>query len=168
MLIDPETIEDPGGAGEAATDSWASEQARIAQQLREDGVSKEMARGVTNARFVADMRDDLARAGITLGLSPDEAVTRLFDPSDPISRMPFLARFRELVHLRVRNAGQKWESNDLIDLMFLSSAAAYGGVVIGERTTIAYLRQARSVPPGAELATNLAEGLSLLQQNLDR
>lgn len=168
MLIDPETIEDPGGAGEAATDSWARDQARIARQLRADGVSQEMARRVTDARFVMDMRDDVARAGITVGVPPDQAVTRLLDPSDPIKRLPFLARFRELVHLRVRNAGQKWEGNDLIDLMFLGSAAAYADLVIGERATIGYLRQARSVPPGAELATNLAQGLTLLQEQLDR
>lgn len=165
-LIDPEIIEDPGGAGAAAAASWASEQSRIAKQLRDDGVSKEKARHVTNARFVVDMRDDVARAGIAVGLSPSDVSKRLLGPLDPVSQMPFLARFREVVHLRVRNAGQKWEGNDLIDLMFLSCAAGYADVVIGERTTIAYLRQARAVPPGAALATSLAEGLDLLRPRL--
>lgn len=58
---------------------------------------------------------------------------------------------------RLRNVGQRWEKNDLTDIMFLACAGGYADVVAGERQAVGYLRQAGDVPPGARLATPLAE-----------
>jgi hypothetical protein len=44
-----------------------------------------------------------------------------------------------------------------MDIMFLCCAAGYADVVVGERQTIGYLRQARIVPDGAALARSLPE-----------
>jgi hypothetical protein len=60
------------------------------------------------------------------------------------------------------NAGQRWEANDLVDIMFLCCAAGYADVVVGERRTIGYLRQARHPPPHARTATILREALDFL------
>ena len=63
-----------------------------------------------------------------------------------------LARFRELLHLRVANADDKWEANDLNDILYLCGAAGYADVVVGERKTCNYLlRMTDQVPSGAEV-----------------
>lgn len=156
-IIDTQAIDDPGGVGAKAAES----QAELAERLRAHGAQRELARRVVDTRFILDMKDDLARAGLSLGLLPDELLDRLAD-NDRIARMPFLARMRELIYQRVRNVGQGWQGNDLIDSMFLSCAAGYADVVVGERATIGYLRQSRVVPAGARLATTLAEAAALL------
>ncbi len=66
--------------------------------------------------------------------------------------MPFLAQMNQLLFARLRNAEQRWEANDLIDIMFLSCAAGYADVLVGERATIGYLRQARAPRASAVLA----------------
>lgn len=165
-LIDMEAIEDEGGAAEAAAKRWANAFAVLAARLHADRADRELSWRAVHANFLLDLRDELAGTGMSLNLAPEEVVERLCADDDPIGRMPFLARMRQLLFVRVRNFGQRWAPNDLIDSMFISCAAGYADVVIGERSMIGYLRQGRELPPGARLATTLAEGLELLGPSL--
>jgi len=97
---------------------------------------------------------------------PKRVIEYLAGDDDPIARMPFLAQMRQMLFARLRNHTQRWEANDLIDILFLCCAAGYADVVVGERQAIGYLRQARTPRPRARLATTLQEAISMLR--LDR
>ena len=69
-----------------------------------------------------------------------------------------LGRFRELVHLRVSNADDKWHRNDLNDTLFLCTAGAYADIVVGEKKMTSYLMRAQGkVPEGAQRCRRLEE-----------
>ena len=77
--------------------------------------------------------------------------------------MPYVGRLSEVLYLRLRNADEKWEANDLNDLNFLCAAAGYADIIIGEKKTIEYLRRAESrVPPSSQLCRQLSEAVGLL------
>ena len=154
-MVDPEALPDIGG--DAASANWAQKFERLAAQLKASGARPDVTRRVTHANLLLDMLDDLARAGLSVGLDTEAVILRLTEPNDPVSRMPFVSRVRGILYGRLRNAGQRWEKNDLMDIMFLACAGGYADVVAGERQAIGYLRQAGDVPPGARLATSLAE-----------
>lgn len=161
-IIDAEAIEDEGGVAAAAAELWARAHAELAERLRTDRADRQLVWRVVHGRLLLDLADDLAQAGMSLELAPSQVIERLSGPGDPVGGMPFLARIRQLLFARVRNVGQRWEGNDLIDSIFLSCAAGYADVVIGERSAMGYLRQGRHLPPGAQLARTLAEGVQLL------
>ena len=117
---------------------------------------------VATATLIEDLIDDVLRAARAESTTPERVIAYLPGPEDPIARMPFLGQMRQLLFARLRNHTKRWEGNDLIDILFLSCAAGYADVVVGERQTIAYLRQARMPPPRAQLATSLEEAIGLL------
>jgi hypothetical protein len=159
-LVDREAIPDEGG--EAAAASWAEAFRDLSEQLRTHGAGRDMVRRVSHARLILDVYDELLPLGDSLRLSADEVVDRLTTPDDPIAAMPFLSRVRAVLFARLRNVGQSWEANDLFDIMFLCCATGYADVVVGERRSVGYLRQARNVSPGANLASTLEEGVAAL------
>ena len=115
---------------------------------------------------LVDMMDDIVRVARAAKVSPEAVFDRLADDDDddPVSRMPFLGQMRQMLFARMRNSHQRWEANDLVDIIFLCCAAGYADLVVGERRTIGYLRQARQPPPRAQLATSLREVLELLER----
>lgn len=158
-LIDPEPIVDEGGVAEKAADAWARDLAALGGRLRQAGESADTVRRVAGARLLADMLDDIIRAARTAGTSPEAVIDRLTDADDPVAHMPFLAQMRQVLFARLRNADGRWEANDLVDILFLCCAAGYADVVVGERRTVGYLRQARQPRPRARLATTLAAAI---------
>ena len=121
-----------------------------------------MVRRVANGNLLADMIDDIHRAAKAANVSPETVIDRLVAADDPVASMPFLGQMRQMLFARLRNVGQQWEPNDLVDILFLCCAAGYADVVVGERRTIGYLRQAQSPAPRAKLAASLADALALL------
>lgn len=68
-----------------------------------------------------------------------------------------------MLYLRLRNADEKWEGNDLNDMNYLCAAAGYADITVGEKKTIEYLRRAEPrVPPGSQLCRQLSEAVALL------
>ncbi len=77
--------------------------------------------------------------------------------------MPYVGRLGEVLALRLRNADEKWEGNDLNDMNFLCAAAGYADVTVGEKKTIQYLRRVEpQVRPGSQLCRHLSEAVELL------
>jgi hypothetical protein len=163
-IIDEEAIADEGRRAHAAAEAWAAKFGGIARRMREADEPVSMVRRVAHANLQADMVDDIIRASSAARITPKEAIDRLNVAEDPIARMPFLAQMRQMLYARMRNAGQRWEANDLVDMMFLCCAAGYADLVVGERRAIGYLRQARQPPPRAQTATSLREALELLAE----
>ncbi|GAA2720705.1 hypothetical protein CAE01nite_03220 [Cellulomonas aerilata] len=78
-------------------------------------------------------RPTKARAALDGGLTPEQFGLWLEQESeDAFYRLSALGRIREVLHLRPVNADDKWERNDLNDVLHLYSAADYADVVVGE------------------------------------
>ena len=161
-VIDEEAIPDEGGVAERAAASWALKFEELAAKLKDAQEGTEMVRRVANGNLLADMIDDIHRAAKAANVSPETVIDRLVAADDPVASMPFLGQMRQMLFARLRNVGQQWEPNDLVDILFLCCAAGYADVVVGERRTIGYLRQAQSPAPRAKLAASLADALALL------
>ena len=161
-VIDEEAIPDEGGVAEAAAESWARKFAELAVKLKEAEEPIEMVRRVAYGNLLVDMMDDIVRVARAAQISPGTVIDRLAADDDPVASMPFLGQMRQMLFARLRNVGQRWESNDLIDIVFLCCAAGYADLVVGERRAIGYLRQARRPASRAKLATSLQEALRLL------
>jgi len=162
-MIDEEAIPDEGGVAEAAAESWARKFAELAVKLKEGDEPTEMVRRVAYANLLVDMTDDIMRVARGAQVSAETVIERLTADDDPVAFMPFLGQMRQMLFARLRNVGQRWESSDLVDIMFLCCAAGYADLVVGERRAIGYLRQARRPAPRAKLATSLQEALTLLR-----
>jgi hypothetical protein len=161
-VIDEEAIPNRGGVAGVAAESWARQFAELAGRLKEAEEPIEMVRRVAYSNVLVDMMDDIVRVAVATQTSPETVVARLTADDDPVASMPFLGQMRQMLFARLRNVGQCWEANDLVDIMFLCCAAGYADLVVGERQTIGYLRQARRPAPRAKLATSLHEALRLL------
>ncbi len=160
-IADREPIPDEGGAAKAQ--AWAGNWADIATKVHAAGEPASMVRSVAYAKLIVDLADTLAEVAGLIGIPVEEVLDRLTADMDLLSQMPFLAQMNQLLFARLRNAEQRWEANDLIDIMFLSCAAGYADMLVGERATIAHLRQARAPRPRALLASSLAETEALEQ-----
>ncbi|GGD31390.1 hypothetical protein [Nocardioides daphniae] len=166
LLLDPEAREDAGS--ELAT-RWAMSFAPLANHMRTNPKAKAWSRDLTRTRFFSDLGTDLPAAANESGMSPERfGEWLLHDAEAAISTTPGLGRLREVLHLRLSNADDKWEPNDLNDWLHLSYAAGYSDLVLGEKKTINYLRRsAHRVPPGALLHRRASEAIGDLAALLD-
>jgi hypothetical protein len=157
-MLEPVAIPDEEGKAAALALKWAHAFQRIAVQLREDHANPSLMRAVIREALVRDLTADIAHACGNTRSDPRVALDRLLDDDAFWDRMPFLGRLRHLLFARVRNAGQRWRKNDLIDCHSLACAAGYADHVAGENSAIKYLRQNPvhdTAPP--TLSVSLAE-----------
>jgi len=123
-------------------------------------------RVVAAARTLDDLQQELAAAARQVGLTIDELEQRLHSGNlvEFFQQLPFVGRVMEITHLRLRTPQDVWVDNDLIDLLFLSCAAAYADFVVAEKKATHLLRQA--APQTSSGATVFAT-LSDLSRVLD-
>lgn len=162
-IIDEEAIPDDDGVARVAAEGWARGLEELAAMLRGADEPADVVRRAAGARMLVDMIDDIVRVAGLVGITPEAVIDRLTTTGDPVARMPFLAQMRQMLFARLRNAGQSWEANDLVDIMFLCCAAGYADLVVGERGAVGYLRQARQPMPRAWLATSLQEAVGAIK-----
>jgi hypothetical protein len=162
VMIEDER-EDAVRAREAAA-RWADLHDQLAQHFRADEVSKDEIRAVSLQFLFADLRDEIARAAQQAGITPAHFVAWLERSADTeFARMPHVGRLRHFILLKLRNADEKWEPNDLADTHFLTCAAGYADLVVGERKHINLLnRTTREVPDGAQLTRTLIDAVAWL------
>lgn len=161
-MLDDEPLD--MGEGKAAAERWAMSFPKLATYMREQRMSEEHARINGRARLLADQGQDLARAGDRAEVSSEQFAEWLSDrfPED-LARMPYIGRLGEVLYLRLRNADDKWEANDLNDMNFLCAAAGYADITIGEKKTIEYLRRSEPrVRSGSQLCRRLSDAVEIL------
>jgi len=156
VLLDPDRVPDEGGR--VAAESWGQSHADVARRMRADGASRTMFERVAHARLLVDLANEVPEIS---GPDPSEIsahMARFLDWMDrsaaDVTRMPCLGRLRALLFTRMRN-GADWVANDFTDMHYLSCAAGYADVVVGERRTIGDLRTARGLEPRARLVSTL-------------
>lgn len=156
-LADCAQIPDEGGR--AAAESWGQDQVELAGRLRAERASAAMVRTVAHGRLLVDLVDEVRE--LWPGLDRfDEWLPR---SRTDVGSMPYLGRLRAVLYARLRNASP-WIASDFTDVHYLTCAAGYADLVVGERRTIADLRGAREVTAGARLATHLPEAVAILEE----
>lgn len=166
LLIDDQPETDSGR--DAAT-RWAQSFEPLATSMRNNAKAKALSRDLTRTRFISDLGTDLPAAASESGISPEQFGDWLQNSAEAaISATPGLGRMREVLHLRLSNADDKWERNDLNDWLHLCYAAGYCDLVLGEKKTINYLtRAAPKVPLGAVLHRRARDAITDLTTLLD-
>ncbi|MEW1951958.1 hypothetical protein [Terrabacter sp. NPDC080008] len=166
LLIDPDPMPDEG---KEVVEKWSQSFLPLATAIPGNGKAKARIRDLTRTRFISDLGTDLPGAAKEAGLSSEEFGTWLSDRSEEdLALTPGLGRMREVLHLRIANATEKWEANDLNDFLHLSYAAAYCDLVLGEKKTINYLRRVNpKVPAGAKLHYRAEDALIDLKRLLE-
>jgi hypothetical protein len=81
--------------------------------------------------FFADLTSELPEEAARAGVTPEQMSewTLRFDVSD----LPCLGLFREVLHDKLLEPRTTWDSNDLVDMVYLTCGAAYADHVVSER-----------------------------------
>jgi hypothetical protein len=111
------------------------------------------------------MPTDIGRAASDNGMSPEQFRTWLAEDAETtLAAAQALGRIREVIHLRLSNADDKWEANDLNDLLYLATAGAYADVLVGEKKTCSYLlRAGGAVSPGGAVFHRMIDALPAIE-----
>lgn len=155
--------------GKEVVERWAQSFAPLAAAIPGNAKAKARLRDLTRTRFISDLGDELPAAAHERGVTAEDFASWLAHTAESdIARTPGLGRMREVLHLRLSNANERWEANDLNDWFHLSYAAGYLDLVLGERKTINYLRRAepRVARGGAALHNRAEEALKDLHELL--
>ena len=160
LLIDPKPLEDLPPA------AWTAANQAQGDLISGSGWPKERKRQMSYAFALADHQNDVLSAMQRLGLDPRRMselsgadVVGLFRRGRMIDLYTRVAAMRHVDQMH------KWRTNDLVDMMFLSCAAAYAGYVAAEKVTGTHLAQAQR---GRGDAVNVFTSLEMLVEALDR
>jgi hypothetical protein len=146
-------------AGYEVARRWAESHQPLAEELRTNTRARELPRDLTRMRFLTDLAPDLAEVAAASGMSMERfQVWCAKDAEGDLQKLPYLGRMRDVIHFRLRNAGDRWEPNDLVDMMYLPCAAAYADFVVAENKTRDYLLRAqRTRSDGALVVSSIAQ-----------
>jgi hypothetical protein len=122
---------------------WAAGLQQFAAFLRDNPTGKEMKRRRTHAKFIADLGQELPDAAYRAGITPADMSDwgRNYSEED-LPGMPTLGLFREVLHEKLSDRQLRWADNDLIDMMYLTTAAGYCDYIVGERAHTAHIANA--------------------------
>jgi hypothetical protein len=145
---------------------WAAVHADLGRHLHENRVGERQARLTVRAALLADLRDEVASAAVIAGRQASHLAVWLAQlKEDGFHPFPCLGLLERMVFQRLRNAQDRWEANDLVDMHFLACAGGYADVVVGERKAADQLRRAsRHTASGAYVSPTLAEAVAHLRQ----
>ncbi|SRR6266487_964518 len=146
-------------AASEAIQGWARTHQDLSTYLMEHPANRNL-RVVAASQTFADLEQEIAATIVRVGLSVGELQKRLHADNlvEFFLQLPFVGRVMEITHIRLRNPQDAWVENDLIDLLFLSCAAAYADFVVAERKSTHMLRQAaHQTSSGAAVSATLRE-----------
>lgn len=151
----------PDAGGDEARAAWVADHEHLIGLLAADGASPDMVRRTALARQLLEIGTHLVHESRV----DVDTLRSLMTPAwfatldEAMATMPYVSRLSHVYFARLRNMSP-WTANDLNDIHFLSAAAGYAHVLVGERRTIGDLRGTRSMQSGAELATSLVDAVT--------
>ncbi|MFD3978825.1 hypothetical protein ACFWR6_09565 [Streptomyces griseus] len=142
VLLDPDRVESRRGS------EWEDHLRGISRDVEWRDLSKDRRRKASGGLALADVIHEVIRVVSVsrIDLTP-EAVTEILINS--LADMPFVGLYADVLNSRLSKFEAKWEANDLVDMLFLTSAAAYADVVVGEKVATNYLNEAWAGRTGA-------------------
>ncbi len=115
---------------------WVENFQRFGEFLADNPTGPELKRRRTHAKFIADLGTELAVAAHSAEITLDDMRDWTLNQSQhDVPNMRSLGFYREVVHVKLCDPNLQWEQNDLIDMMFLATAAGYCDHVAAERST---------------------------------
>ncbi|MGE4425208.1 MAG: hypothetical protein AB7G37_02000 [Solirubrobacteraceae bacterium] len=94
--LSPAAIPDEQGTAEALATQWATSFASVARSLHAHREPPEIKCRAAHANLLLDAMADILSAATDAGVSPEEAISRLTAPQDPLSRAPFFGQLRQV------------------------------------------------------------------------
>ncbi len=122
---------------------WAAGFQRFAEMMRTNPMSGERKRRQTLEKFTEDLGLEFESAARSVQATPQkfaEWCDNYFEKDLP--GMPALSLYREVIHEKLCNDKLRWRDNDLIDMMYLTTAAGYCDHVVAERSHAAHIKSA--------------------------
>ncbi|MDB5243438.1 MAG: hypothetical protein JWP57_4063 [Spirosoma sp.] len=123
------------------TGTWTAANRLFADRLTSRGLDRNQTRKAVDAHIHNDLRHDIDLAARTAGTTPDQTADWDRRLGARLAGTRSLAVWREAVHSRHANTGAAWHDNDLVDLVYLSCAAANTDLVVCERAMRAAVGQ---------------------------
>jgi len=122
---------------------WVESFQRFSEFLGDNQTGPELKRRRTHAKFVVDLGREVAVAAHSAGITVSEMRDWSLNQSQhDVPSMGSLGFYREVAHIKLCDPSLRWEENDLIDMMYLTTAAGYCEHVVAERSHGAHLRNA--------------------------
>lgn len=122
--------------------SWVRKYQEFAEWLATEKTERELKRARTDLFFLSDITGELSQAAVQAGVTPDELRDWLTTHANhDIRAMPCLGLAREAAFDKLVNARATWESNDLMDTMYLTCAAGYAQHVLCEKHWAGFIGQ---------------------------
>jgi hypothetical protein len=158
MDPDPDTAVKP--------QAWTDQTAAIACDPAFQALPRTRRRDAARGLALRDVTSEFAEISFGYGVAPEQAVERMMASlRGSREQMPFFALWTDVLDERLSSFQTRWESNDLIDMLFLGCAAAYADVVVAERTATNYLNAVWRRRPGkCPVVRTLAEALDRLDE----
>ncbi|MFT8180732.1 hypothetical protein ACLXNF_24415 [Mycobacteroides chelonae] len=122
---------------------WARQFQQYAEFLRENPTGLETKRQRTLLKFIGDLGSELATAAMSASVTPQQMShwTRNHCDQD-LRSMPALGLYREVIHEKLSDHNLRWRNNDLIDMMYLTTAVGYCDYVVAERSHASHIANA--------------------------
>ncbi|MCC4318672.1 hypothetical protein [Streptomyces malaysiensis] len=154
VLMNPDRVEAPKLNG------WYEQYNKVSQdpEFRNRTIKQKMIDG--RAMAIADILLEAHAVAHSIGIVDSPRIgVELFERMDD---MPFLSLYGDVIGFRLANR-QKWEWNDLVDMLFMGCAAAYANMVIAERKATNYLSRAWGLREGpCPVVSNIPEAVDRL------
>ncbi|MFG1745779.1 hypothetical protein ACGFJ4_16560 [Micromonospora chalcea] len=132
---------DPTPEAKGDVPGWVQRNQEITDYFAGQRLSDTDRRRQAAGFFWTDNIQVLARAAARVGVDPRSFAQDAKELLRQTETMPFVSNLSAMFQLRHLDRQTRWKGNDLIDMMYLSCAAAYCNYVAAERHTGTQLRQ---------------------------
>lgn len=161
-----DTLIDPERTPKHPLKKWVDHHARITNQIYAESVPKTQRRRLARRRYWNENVGFYAGAYRRLTRSADFPTFSDGQLATLLSASPMVGLTSELFIRRFMDHQSKWRRNDLIDMFYLASAAAYANYVCAETHTGTQLRDAqRSLGRRETVFTTLDELVTALRRD---
>ncbi|HEX8001576.1 MAG TPA: hypothetical protein VF519_02660 [Mycobacteriales bacterium] len=114
--------------------AWAQTNQRFSDWLDQEPRDSRQKRKAVDVLLLQDLQQELAEEALSSGITPTQMSEWIWQHPVQFAALPALGLFREVLHDRHLNRGVTWRPNDLTDMVYLSTAAAYTDAVVCERS----------------------------------
>lgn len=143
IIVTADVLLDGDSIGILPTPGWVQKFQEFTDWLSGQKLTSVQKRKHIELFAIGDTGLEIAEEARFAGLTPDEMGDWIKTRAQgEIKLMPSLGLFGEVLQQKHLNPGTNWNGNDLVDLMYLTSAAGYADYVVGENSLVSQMEQA--------------------------